>query len=131
MVSLEQIRAYNAFQAAQQVGANKDFLAFARNLPSLFQNNGLLATWAFMLAKAKKENYTINIMNTLLEHFRTPQIGLVPNDQKTAEEVFNAVWTQASFQSQQLMNLTAEAIAFSGWIKRAAEALCDTEGGQG
>jgi len=133
MISLEQIRAHRAFQLAHYIGIKKEFLSFARNLPALFQNNGLLATWAFMLAKAKPEPFNAHqeILNMMLEHYRAPQIELLPTDGKSAEEVFRESWTQSSINGKQLMALTAEAIAFSGWIKRAAEALCDAEGGQG
>ena len=56
MRNLEQIRARRAFAiatATSQKSENErdEYLRLSRSLPAMFQNNGLLATWAFLLSK--------------------------------------------------------------------------------
>lgn len=128
MINLEQIRAHHAFAKAAAIAPNdrKDYLTLARNLPAMFQNNGLLASWAFLLSKG--ENSHRLALQVLLDHFRDPNFGLVAGgEQSTPQSVFVERWTNstADMSGIELMKLTAEAVAFSGWLKRAAEALCD------
>lgn len=130
MINLEQIRARRAFAKAAEVARPnsgieaKEYLSLARNLPAMFQNNGLLATWAFMLSKQDKKHFKV-LLKALLDHFRDGQFNLgVANTDEA--KVFIEEWTgKTPVTGPQLMQLTAEAIAFSGWLKRAAEALCD------
>lgn len=131
MINLDQIRAQRAFEKATDVSSpnskivTKEYLGLARSLPAMFQNNGLLATWAFLLSKKKDNNPFNEILETLLEHFRDPQFSL-GTSQTDVVKVFTDDWTgQQPLTGSQLMRLTSEAIAFSGWLKRAAEALCD------
>lgn len=59
MINLDQIRAQRAFEKATDVSSpnskivTKEYLGLARSLPAMFQNNGLLATWAFLLSKKR------------------------------------------------------------------------------
>jgi len=134
MINLEQIRAQRAFaQATIAAGFGKDdreeYLSFAKNLPAMFQNNGLLATWAFFLSKDKKAHQTLltALLDHFQKHFRDPQLEFTVAESIGPKEVFINYWTRAGkeLNGMQLMQLTAEAVAFSGWLKRAAEALCD------
>ena len=135
MTNLEQIRANYAFQIATQVHGETNnnysdkFLSLARNLPTMFQNNGLLATWAFLLSKNKDEHKKIS--ESICRFFKKPDFfcDVLPDnlDNKT---IFTQYWTDTSsgFNSALLQQFTQEAIALSVWLKRAAEALCDTGG---
>ena len=132
MINLEQIRAHRAFEKATAVAEqnyHEEFLSLAQNLPAMFQNNGLLATWAFLLSKkgeGAKGAAQQEILETLLTHFRDSQfdLGVANSD---VVRVFVEEWTvgATSLDGIKLMKLTAEAVAFSGWLKRAAESLCD------
>ncbi|MCB0260980.1 MAG: type III-B CRISPR module-associated protein Cmr5 [Calditrichaeota bacterium] len=130
MINLDQVRAQRAFDKATHVSSpnsgidSKEYLGLARSLPAMFQNNGLLATWAFMLSKKDKNHFNA-LLKALLDHFRDPQINL-GTSQADVVRVFTDDWTGPQpLDGTQLMRLTSEAIAFSGWLKRAAEALCD------
>ncbi len=133
MINLEQIRAQRAFSlAATAAGfSNKDreeYLSLAKDLPAMFQNNGLLATWAFFLSKEKTAHAFLlaAVLEHLQKHFHNPQLEFTAVEALTPEEAFTNYWTRTGreLDGTQLMNLTAEAVAFSGWLKRGAEALC-------
>ncbi len=130
MTNLEQIRAKRAYEKAREAAGKdhrKDYLKLTRNLPAMFQTNGLLATWAFHLSLKDKPNHKASevALKAILEHFQSPPFNLAGSG-KTIESIFTGEWTATTgFDNEKLMRLTAEAIAFSGWLKRAAEALCD------
>jgi len=129
MINLEQIRAQRAFEKAAAVAQqdyHEKFLSLAQNLPAMFQTNGLLATWAFLLSKSQKNKEHKEALQILLAHFRDGHFNLRVNNPDIVR-VLTEEWTgsTATLQGTQLMRLTAEAVAFSGWLKRAAEALCD------
>lgn len=116
---LDQKRAEFAFRFVQKVPppVRKDFLSLARSLPVMFQTNGLLATWAHLLAK-KGEEYD-KTLDALMEYFGDRGMSTGTDGKAVFHE-----WIQlASFE---LRRRTAEAIEYAVWIKRAAEALCDT-----
>jgi CRISPR type III-B/RAMP module-associated protein Cmr5 len=120
----DQIRARNAFQSVQGVTQKKEeLLALARKLPVMFQTNGLLATWAHLLAKSKEGSEHEKVLAALAGHFRS--LGLAGNAAPVA--LFNSwIAAQEGLSSYELRRRTAEAIEFTVWLKRAAEALCDT-----
>lgn len=136
MTNLEQIRASRAFtKAALFTGRNdsQEYLSLARSLPAMFQNNGLLATWAFLLSKNKtSQNPQKDLLSALLEHFKDTRFNLGVGQEWDIEKVFTHKWTGGThpLSGAELMKLTGEAVIFSGWLKRAAEALCNKEGGQ-
>jgi CRISPR/Cas system CMR-associated protein Cmr5 small subunit len=126
-MNLQQLRAQHAFAFVQGYrGDRNDFLGLARTLPVMLQTNGLLATWAHLLAKAKKDEEYREALKALLEHFRAAPLRLVP-DHGDAGKVFTGLWNApaSAASGAQLRRLTAEAIAFAVWLKRAAEALLD------
>jgi len=128
MTNLEQIRAQHAFKAAAAVAPakHKDYSSLAGNLPAMFQNNGLLATWAFLLSKHDKDQHSL-MLQALLQHFQHEHFNLIDAGPLTPQKVFVDHWTHQNryLNGEKLMQLTAEAVAFSGWLKRAAEALCN------
>lgn len=119
MKTLDQLRAGRAY-AAIAAGNDHD-IDNARKLPATLQSNGLLATWAFHLADEKRRRLLV----PLLEHLRACQPSTAIRAAATPEEAFLA-WVgsadQPGLSGTQLRDLTAEALAFSGWLKRAAEA---------
>lgn len=128
-MNLEQIRAQHAFEAA--AGKDAEFLNLARSLPQMLRTNGLLATWAFLLAKGKgkAESPHQAVLKNLASHLRSEGIGLVrETDEK---RLLLSEWTGPQTGAAQLQRLTAEAIAYAGWLKRASEALSDQEGKAG
>lgn len=129
MISLEQIRAHRAFGRADDIAEKwpekerEKFLSLARSLPAMFQNNGFLATWAFLLSKGEKEHKAV--LSLLITHLKSEDFDLnLPRNTDDAHELL-MYWTDRNLSNEHLMELTREALIFSGWIKRAAEALCD------
>lgn len=135
LINLEQVRAKAAFECASTLDRNlhKDFLSLARSLPAMFQGNGLLATWAFLLSKEKREVHYKKVLQVMVAHLRWSDFGFGIDSNDTAESLFLTKWTGGSstMSPTRLMALTAEAIVFSGWLKRAAEALCQPQEGEG
>ena len=126
---LDQIRAARAYEAARTLVPQErdDFVTMAQNLPVMLQINGLLAGWAFLLVKQKKHPGVGRILGTILSHLRDPALGLqVPAG--SPENVFRH-WVgsntrqQPNLSGSDLRRLTAECIAFSAWLKRAAETV--------
>lgn len=118
--SLDQKRAANAYAAALPAGEGE--VDFSR-LPAMLQINGLLATWAFLLSK--KENGD-KALTALLGHLRSrPELGVAARG--GAAEVFRS-WVgrpgddASGLDGTALRALTAEALAFAVWLKRAEEA---------
>lgn len=123
----EQQRAKNAFAVVHGggLGKEKDFLTLARQLPTMFQTNGLLASWTFLLSKARKEQRHGRVLEACLEHLGSA--GLVEaSDGRTPEEVLK---TWLGYEGRTplgvtgLQRITEEAILYSAWLKRAAEAV--------
>jgi CRISPR/Cas system CMR-associated protein Cmr5 small subunit len=128
-MDLDQLRAHGAFAYVQGLDPDRsDFLALARKLPFMLHTNGLLATWAHLLAK-KKARENVLVLKILADHLRAaaPRLGLDVAPTGNAEKILN-VWidVQDGLTGLALRKNTAEVLAFSVWLKRAAEALCDT-----
>jgi CRISPR/Cas system CMR-associated protein Cmr5 small subunit len=120
-MNLDQIRAQHAYQAA--AGENTDFLNLARSLPQMLQTNGLLATWAFLLAR--NESPHRSVLKALVIHLQGE--GLLAVELTDPKEILLSAWLgrERPLGTSDLQRLTSETVAFAGWIKRAAEALCD------
>jgi CRISPR/Cas system CMR-associated protein Cmr5 small subunit len=100
--------------------SDNKFLALARKLPVMLQTNGLFATWAHLLAKDKEEHRDALNALTQFFHFRDAEL---PTDR---EKLFQQWIDDAPLDGPELRRWTAEAIEYSVWLKRAAEALLDT-----
>lgn len=127
MMNLDQIRAHRAFEKALLVGSGgrEGYLSLARTLPAMFQNDGFLATWAFLLSKKEPQHGAM--LEIMLEHFRDSNFDLKIPERMDAYHLFADYWTNpdSPVGSDALMKLTRESIIFSGWVKRGAEAFCD------
>lgn len=130
MRSLDQRRAALAYQAI--AGADADTVRLARGLPDLLRTNGLLAAWAFLIKKDMKKTKLLPI---LLQHLRDlPELEIPePGNAGGVEDakavfrhwVGGATGDRGGVSGPQLRALTAEALAFAGWLKRAAETRGD------
>ncbi|MBN1271075.1 MAG: type III-B CRISPR module-associated protein Cmr5 [Candidatus Aminicenantes bacterium] len=128
MRSLQQIRAKNAFKYLKELSQKKDKekdkekkmdVEILKKLPVMLQTNGLLATWAFLLGKEKKEsdkNYLLS--KNIEEHLKS--ISLIRNE-KESEKLLE-YWTKNGMSFSDFSHLTDEAIQYAVWLKRAAEA---------
>lgn len=133
LVDRDQLRAHRAFAfAAALVGEGDDrlradFLNLARKLPAMLQTNGLLAAWSFL--RAKETNERARALEALRQHLRAPELRL-GDALARLEGIFPQAPQSAGsdeLSGTDLRRLTAEAIVYSGWLKRAAEAICDHE----
>lgn len=120
MKTLDQIRAAGAYEAMAR--ARDETVELARGLPSMLQQNGLLAVWAFLLSKGGDH---LALAGQLLDHLRKlERLPRIPGG-ANPQSAFLA-WVGAAdapgLAGHQLRDLTAEALAFAGWLKRAAEA---------
>jgi CRISPR/Cas system CMR-associated protein Cmr5 small subunit len=105
-VSLEQVRAQRAYTAPVS--------PMAESLPTMLQVNGLLATWAFLISKKEE-----SLLHTLAMH-------LMPHsDHALQPRAIFLRWVGSGagrLTASELRRLTDEALAFSAWLKRAAQA---------
>lgn len=124
--SLDQRRAASAY--ATITAAPKKVAELAIRLPAMLQINGLLATWAFLLSQEGKGNPTpVGALLTYLQSLKDLKVPV-----GNAESVFlHWVGGAAGIGGSLLRALTAEALAWSGWLKRAAEAHGETGEGAG
>jgi CRISPR-associated protein, Cmr5 family len=120
-VSLDQRRAASAYAYAAMAGD----LDRAQKLPMMLQINGLLATWAFLLGKGETA-----LLDALISYLRTLRELAVPKGD--AETVFlhwvgGAAGGSNGIDGPLLRALTGEALVWSVWLKRAAEAKAPAE----
>jgi CRISPR/Cas system CMR-associated protein Cmr5 small subunit len=130
---LDQQRARLAFDFVQKLSSQgrvrEEFLSLARKLPVMFQTNGLLATWAHLLAK--NESAHRNALAAMTEYL-APREPREKDRTADARTLFGR-WLRGDAQGGvsalsggELRERTAEAIEYAVWLKRAAEAFCDT-----
>lgn len=119
--SLDQIRAEGAFNGLRDAAAAT--LDLSEKLPAMLQTNGLLATWAHCLAKSKPAHPEFqNLLRLMLFDFQGTG-ALPPTADLQPADVFRAwVGPGQPLSGSKLRQLTAEALAFSAWLKRAAQA---------
>jgi CRISPR/Cas system CMR-associated protein Cmr5 small subunit len=123
--SFDQIRAERAYSVAANCQAVDGFKETAQAFPAMLQTNGLLAGVAFLLAKRGKPKYD-RVAEAVVAHLRDTTFGLNVGPAGTPIEVFRYwVGTGAAgpnVTGPDLQHLSEEALAFAGWLKRAAEA---------
>lgn len=130
--NLEQLRARNAFSFIKQMleepnlndKVKDDIAGKVSNLATMFQKNGVLATFAFLLAKnkdGKLQSLLNSLMNNLKESKRTAlATGPAANDIFQGE---NSWINSDEFNMTDLFIVTDEMIKYATWLKRALEAL--------
>lgn len=115
--TIEQERAQQAWEAIRSVrgtGKENDYGTRAKNLPSMIQTNGLGATLAFLRAKAGTDHAAADYR--LYEHIATRIVYYL---EYTAGDVMHLI---READTDTYRRATAEAIAFSIWLKRYVEA---------
>jgi CRISPR/Cas system CMR-associated protein Cmr5 small subunit len=120
-VDREQERAARAFARVQGIGAGDrtDFLQKARELPAILRTNGLLAGWAYLQAKHQA------VADALREHLEARH----PAACGKLTALFGSGQPGGGrLTTLELQRLTAEAVVYAGWLKRAAEAVCNVGG---
>jgi CRISPR type III-B/RAMP module-associated protein Cmr5 len=135
-MNLEQARGHTAFSFVRSISAQRRaaFLPVAQKLPAMLQTNGLLATWAHLVAKggpapasAPAESLDANALaaRALLDHLRSHAPANLFAAANGTAEALDALWGRepSGASGLTLRRLTAEAIRYSVWLKRAAEAL--------
>ncbi len=117
--TLEQQRAYAAWEAVTKVKQQKDvrakYRSLARNLPSMILSNGLGATLAFIKSKGSAEHQKIY---THLDQWLTRWIRSWLNN-AVSQGILE--WIVAESTSETYRMVTTEALAFTQWLKRFAE----------
>lgn len=123
-VDLEQLRASRAFAAANEArpGGAAEFLGTARRLPEMLRTNGLLAAWAYLLAKENGEAGRRKVRESLAAHLEN-RFG---EPARALGKLFAGDPPAEPLPALELQRLAAEAVTYAGWLKRAAEAVCDT-----
>jgi CRISPR/Cas system CMR-associated protein Cmr5 small subunit len=120
--TLDQVRAARAYAAVP--GYDDQAKGHAIKLPAMLHHNGLLATWAFFLSKSRTNP---PVLPELCAHLGDAVLALdvqvLPQPYETFQAWVGSTGAQDGLTSRQLRDLTAEAIAFAGWLKRAAEAF--------
>ena len=128
MTNLEQLRAKNAFafmtkQKEKGHKKREKIGQIAKKLPVLFQSNGLLAGAAYLFSQRKKraegDEYHIFLAN-IHDHLKNEafSFGLIGAD---LQDVFTEQWLDKGFGTAPMRDITKEIVAYSGWLKRAAE----------
>jgi CRISPR type III-B/RAMP module-associated protein Cmr5 len=142
-MNLEQARGHAAFSFVQGIPAPRraDFLGVAQKLPVMLQTNGLLATWAHLVAKggpAPASTPTASLdenalaARALLDHLRSHAPAKLFAAADGNAEALDALWGKdpSGASGLTLRRLTAEAIRYSVWLKRAAEAVLSGAAGE-
>lgn len=113
MKTLAQIRAQNALKCIGQEFKGQVGGDVVNKIPSMIQNNGLMAALAFCFAKGGGHE---KVTNLIAEHLSDESIGIVRagNTEELIEELANGDATL-------LRRATAEAIAFLNYVKRFAK----------
>lgn len=125
MRSLDQRRAAAAYGAIAT--ARPGAVDLARKLPSMLQTNGLLATWAFLLPKEIRAPGQTPLP-FLLRHLQSLELDVPAGGDLPGAFLYLVGGGQGAtggVSGPALRELTAEALAFAGWLKRAAEARGD------
>ena len=125
--TLDQIRALNAYKAAQpQFFQGKEGGEVAKKIPGLVVAHGLLGAMAFALSDEKKAGHRA-VFKAVLDHLQDPAIDdPTARGKETVEGWFERL---AEADSAQLRLTTAETLAYLTFFRRFAKKK--QEGGDG
>lgn len=112
--TLEQERAQNAWEVSAKY--DKEHVNFAKGLPALIMNSGLMQVLAFAHVKGKKHE----VVATDLRVWLAKRISGKSDMPDPGFEDFIKVLMQAKPQSYQAIN--AEALAWLKWLRQMAAA---------
>lgn len=127
LVGIENGRASFAYKCAENGKVlGKDYKSYVKKLPTLIKNNGLGATFGFMLSKHKNEGKIWmqigeDIYNWLKEApIKVFNFSQVSNFEKLTGET-------VKLDSTSYRTLTSEVLAFLIWLKRFSDGLIEGE----
>lgn len=129
--TLQQKRAASAWDHIQGVEGEevqKKYGSLARRIPSMIQSNGLASTLAFLLSKGKGEHQLIyvhisNWVVTYLETRRSKDLDdLLENVRERTKNQIDLITLVRQEDMDVYRRATTEAIEYSIWLKRYAEA---------
>jgi len=117
MKNLEQIRAKNALEAAEN-----DFYKFSgpgggdivKKVPTMIMENGLLAAMAFAVEDKNKSGY-VDVFKACLEHLKDVK------DVKEVKEVKEYLSDLTTKDSSELRAVTSEIMAYLNYLRRFAK----------
>ncbi len=115
MKNLEQIRARNAYAAAQNPEWNfrgEENGEVIKKVPPMILNHGLLASAAYGFAKEGWKN----AFSALATHLSDPDIGLLLRGSNNHKALMEFLTREAS--TQELKLITAEALAWFNYARR-------------
>ena len=118
MKTLAQIRAQNALKCAEQKLEGENEGDIVNKIPSLIQNNGLMAALAFCYNKSKKDKgagYRI-LLNFIVDHLSHPEINITKS--KNIDDFMNEL---SNGDAYLLRRATHETLAFLNYVKRFAK----------
>lgn len=119
-MTLEQLRAADAWRCARAQPYGKDYVNLAKGVPALIMNSGLIQVMAHLHAKGGKE---ANTAHGLLE--RQLQEWLGARFTNLPDHSFDAFITALIEKTdpQQFQRITAEAMAWLRWLRQIAPAV--------
>ena len=127
ITGIEQGRAKFAYDCAHQVLSKdskfgKEYKSYVKKIPMLIKTNGLGATFAFVLSKAKEGNPYQLIYQQTTAWLKVDQKKLIdlPNNPNLVSEII-------TLDSPQYRAVTVEVLAFFNWLKRFADGLIEGE----
>jgi CRISPR/Cas system CMR-associated protein Cmr5 small subunit len=114
MQNLDQLRATNALEAAGGIGEGREGGGnVAKKVPAMIRENGILGAAAF--ASETKAGYK-DVFKAIIEHLGTAK--RLPGCGRTTLEGF--ISDLAECDAGQLRAITAEAMAYLGYLRRFA-----------
>lgn len=122
MRGLHQIRAERAL-AAMRPPATENQRKAGVQLAQMLRQNGLLAAWAFCQKKGKQDYQ--RSLDALREHLQAVHPTIAGAEPHSRILFCRWVGNSGGLDGSSLRTLTAEAIAFGEWLKRAAQAFAE------
>jgi CRISPR-associated protein Cmr5 len=122
-LTLEQMRASDAWHRAQSQNQNAEYAILAKGLPALIMNSGLLQVMAFLNEKGKKESQKhCAVLGEHLRAWANKRFGKdVPAD---FAGFMNALM---SADSRKFQMVTSECLAWLRWLRQIAAAVVREE----
>ncbi|MCP4107699.1 MAG: type III-B CRISPR module-associated protein Cmr5 [Desulfobacteraceae bacterium] len=137
---IEQVRAKFAYECAEKVSKEdyrKKYKAYVKKIPAMIKTNGLAATFAFVLSKAKiKEKEKARTADAKAYHkiyeqtsawLSQDQKNLIALSEKETDELVNKILKLET--SSEYRAVTVEILAFFNWLRRFADGLIEGEDG--
>ncbi|MDW8479475.1 MAG: type III-B CRISPR module-associated protein Cmr5 [Xanthomonadales bacterium] len=125
-LTLEQQRALDAWRKAANY--TSDHANFAKSLPALIMNSGLMQVLAFCHEKGDPQEKVATDLRKWLEQ-RFPELGTAGSHQASSGQDEFEKFMEALFRCEprQFQEITAEAFAWLRWVRQMASARVSRE----